>query len=56
MNNLFDKDFFNMTTVFAVIVVSVLAVISYLGSRLPDHQTAAPAASAVIFASSTRAQ
>lgn len=43
-NNLFDKDFFNMTTGFAVIVVLVLAFISYLGTQMPDRQTASPAA------------
>jgi len=38
--NLFDKEFFNMTTGFAVIVVLVLAFISYIGTRLESksHQ------------------
>ena len=51
--NPFDKDFFNMSTGFAVIVVGVLVVISYLGTQLPDHQQAAPAAAQEAVATST---
>jgi len=42
--NLFDKDFFKMSTGFALVVVVVLAFISFVGRDIAGRQTAAPAA------------